>query len=146
MLMSDFLSRANANTTRALDEAIGKPCPYCGRSMGLDPHQRRPTRDHILPRCRGGTGNGADNIVISCAECNTDKANLSVGQFLLALALKDDPRALRVACLIAHLYYTLDVRSANQMVGGYGGQLGKGGCRLPDCTCVGTCEYQDAPA
>lgn len=49
------------------------PCFYCGKIAT--------TWDHIVPRKSGGK-NG-DNLVRACANCNGDKSNMSLLQFLL---------------------------------------------------------------
>lgn len=52
------------------------PCCYCGRMMSAArpkprnlPRMSLATRDHVLPRVRGGTF-AADNIRICCWRCN----------------------------------------------------------------------------
>lgn len=49
------------------------PCFYCGRPSE--------TWDHIVPKSLGGKG--IDNLVRACANCNGDKSNMSLLQFLL---------------------------------------------------------------
>lgn len=46
----------------------GHGCAYCGRQ------REKLTRDHVLPKYRGGTGDDG-NIVPACFSCNTDKAD-----------------------------------------------------------------------
>jgi len=56
-------------------------CIWCGRQTVL-PKKRRmagfkpraATRDHILPRSKGG-GNDWQNIVCACYKCNTDRGD-----------------------------------------------------------------------
>ncbi len=52
---------------RALFARDGYACQYCGSSSRL-------TVDHVVPRSRGG-GSGWDNVVTSCAPCNSRKAD-----------------------------------------------------------------------
>jgi len=54
-------------TRRALFARDEHVCQYCGASARL-------TIDHVVPRSRGG-GSGWDNVVSSCAPCNSRKAN-----------------------------------------------------------------------
>lgn len=54
----------------------GKRCPYCGNIMVIE-GVRRPTRDHVVPRCEGGTA-----ILIVCAECNAEKGAMPPDAFL----------------------------------------------------------------
>lgn len=44
----------------------GYRCVYCGR--------RADTRDHVVPRSRGGA-NTADNLVAACKRCNNAKGD-----------------------------------------------------------------------
>jgi HNH endonuclease len=46
--------------------AIGQPYRYCGNPMAV------PTRDHIRPRCRGGTLDGQNKALV-CDPCNQEK-------------------------------------------------------------------------
>lgn len=60
----------------------GKRCPYCGFIMiakghALDRGMRYPTRDHVVPRMRGGTA-----ILIVCAACNGEKGGMMPDAFL----------------------------------------------------------------
>lgn len=47
-------------------------CMYCGRHRSELRARQFLTRDHILPRSRGG-GNSWDNVVTSCSPCNNRK-------------------------------------------------------------------------
>lgn len=53
---------------RALFARDGWRCVYCGSSSS------RLTLDHVVPRSRGG-GSDWDNVVTSCAPCNTRKGD-----------------------------------------------------------------------
>lgn len=57
---------------RALLEEFDFRCAYCGRRGG------RLTRDHVVPRSRGGTDRIA-NIVPACRSCNSKKRDLLLG-------------------------------------------------------------------
>lgn len=150
MLMSTFLSPAPG--VGAHEDAIGKACPYCGATMA-ETNARRPTRDHVLPRARGGASDGPNNILIVCANCNCDKDDQTLGEFLLALAKVNDPRSYRIAMLISSIYTVLDVRDADRLVSGAIPRPRSAepprperristtsGCTLPDCGCVGFCK------
>ncbi len=54
----------------------GHRCAYCGNSRA-----ERYELDHIVPRSRGGA-NRVSNLVVSCHDCNVEKGNLSVEEFL----------------------------------------------------------------
>lgn len=47
----------------------------CATCCGWDrlPYERQATRDHIVPKSRGGKG--GDNLVLACRKCNEEKAN-----------------------------------------------------------------------
>ncbi|MCB9568021.1 MAG: HNH endonuclease [Myxococcales bacterium] len=53
-------------------------CAYCGLRLG----RGQVTRDHVIPRARGGP-NTADNLVPSCAACNQRKGCKPLLRFLL---------------------------------------------------------------
>jgi hypothetical protein len=79
--------------------ALGLPCPYCGEPMQFP--ERRPSRDHIEPRSRGGTL-APDNRAIVCQRCNTDKGSRSLGRWVYRLCRAGDPRARRIAAFALH--------------------------------------------
>lgn len=65
--------------------AHGLPCPYCGRQMDLRNAKLIPTRDHVIPRCRGGT-----ELVICCITCNTIKADMLPDQWRAYMTANPD--------------------------------------------------------
>ena len=54
----------------------GRKCAYCGNTKA-----ERYELDHIVPRSRGGA-NRVSNLVVSCHECNAEKGNRPVEEFL----------------------------------------------------------------
>jgi 5-methylcytosine-specific restriction endonuclease McrA len=59
----------------------GKACPYCGRQMLVRGHEeQRPTRDHVVPLCKGGTA-----ILMVCYGCNQRKGDIMPDVFLETL-------------------------------------------------------------
>ena len=54
----------------------GRRCSYCGSREA-----ERYETDHIVPRSRGGA-NRVSNLVVSCQECNIEKDNRPVEEFL----------------------------------------------------------------
>lgn len=72
---------------------IGKPCSYCGLPMDA------PTRDHIHPRRLGGTLD-EPNRAFTCDPCNSDKADMSLADWLAELRSAGDPRAPIVAAFV----------------------------------------------
>lgn len=62
---------------RQVIERDGTICVYCGWVLveSNDPHRaNRLTLDHIIPRSLGGR-NTLENLVVSCAPCNTAKGS-----------------------------------------------------------------------
>jgi hypothetical protein len=53
-------------TNRALFQRDSNTCQYCGESFS----PRHLTRDHVIPRCRGGK-NIWTNVVAACFVCNS---------------------------------------------------------------------------
>lgn len=52
-------------------------CQLCGLELSMAtkwPHQRTPTRDHVIPLSKGGT-HERSNLQLACAECNIRKSN-----------------------------------------------------------------------
>ena len=80
----------------------GQPCEYCGVTMDMHHPWRRPTRDHILPRSKGGT-NVQSNLTPSCAMCNETKGAMTIREFYEWLVETRDPRAERVGRFMARL-------------------------------------------
>ena len=59
-------------------------CPYCGGSLGSDPHA-----DHIYPVSKGGRS-VPKNMVYVCAKCNIMKSNLTLTGFIKKYSLDRD--------------------------------------------------------
>lgn len=68
----------------------GTRCPYCRKVMNSSV-MRQPTRDHIIPKAKGGS-NAPCNIAIVCRRCNYDKADRYLSEFYAWLRGYDDPR------------------------------------------------------
>ena len=73
------------------DKAKGR-CHYCGCLTLLKPtveqKHRQATRDHVLPKTRGGT-NDEDNIVLACHLCNKVKYDMTGEEFLHVITHKE---------------------------------------------------------
>lgn len=66
--------RTRAYTLAELWHMHGGRCKYCGRTTDMDSTgPNRATRDHVLPRAKGGKQSG--NLVLACAGCNEAKAD-----------------------------------------------------------------------
>lgn len=62
---------------------IGKPCPICGRRMGVSDNEFRipnpyPSVQHNIPISKGGT-NTIENISVICRSCNSSIRNNVTG-------------------------------------------------------------------
>lgn len=75
----------------------GKPCPYCGQPMRQG--RSRPSPDHLWPRSKGGAS--GLNIVYACQQCNHDKAEMTIDEWLAKLERNSDRRARHVKAFIA---------------------------------------------
>lgn len=51
-------------------------CAYCRRPLSIV----TATKDHIVPRSRGGTSHW-ENIALACATCNSTKGSMSAAEF-----------------------------------------------------------------
>ena len=49
-------------------------CQYCGRHRSNLGYRESLTRDHVVPKSRGG-GNGWRNVVTACSRCNLEKGD-----------------------------------------------------------------------
>ncbi len=70
-------------TNRTLFARDGFLCMYCGKEYG----EHQLTRDHIVPKCRGGKDSWV-NVVAACRRCNQFKGHRRVedaGMELIAL-------------------------------------------------------------
>lgn len=56
-------------------------CPYCGRIMRARHPHLKPTRDHVLPRSKGGTA-----ILFVCWRCNNEKGDTMPDVYLERLS------------------------------------------------------------
>lgn len=67
---------------------MSSACPYCERTM-VDGHPWfHPTKNHVVPRSKGGTV-----TVTACVTCNQDKADMELAEFYAALRRMGDERA-----------------------------------------------------
>ena len=69
---------------RKIVEQHGR-CYYCNDPFGSFAEDKLPTKDHVVPRGKGGA-NSWHNIVIACLRCNNQKGDLSLDDFLLIIA------------------------------------------------------------
>lgn len=100
---------------RSIPSAIGKPCPYCRRPMQRGQGKNsEPSRDHIMPRRKGGT---LAHKLICCKSCNEDKGDRTLWQWYAKLQTQKDWRAPNVAETIAALYEWLGHFAYMRIVG-----------------------------
>ena len=87
----------------------GFRCQYCGTQVGLGTG----TRDHVVPRCRGGADT-LSNVVTACRDCNSRKADRTPDE--AGMVLRSQPRGLtedeKVQCLLR----TVRVKERNTWV------------------------------
>ena len=67
-------------------------CWYCGKEIFNDTYDLkiRATRDHQIPKSRGGTGK-KNNMVDACHPCNTSKNKKTVDEFREYIRWKKSP-------------------------------------------------------
>ena len=67
--------RIGKRMTRAIHDREHGRCIYCGATEG-------PMHlDHVIPRSHGGW-DGADNLVLSCASCNSRRQDMSLHRYM----------------------------------------------------------------
>lgn len=98
---------------------VGRPCPYCGVAMTSHMEKKKlpsdVSRDHKLPRSRGGECRG-DNRIIVCRSCNSRKGSRTLAEWHLALSASSDPRARHVAAVLEADLRKLDFRKITNCV------------------------------
>lgn len=62
----------------------GNKCIYCENKFK---DVEDATIDHILPKIKGGTNN-INNLGLACSECNREKGNLLLTEYIRAKELK----------------------------------------------------------
>lgn len=74
----------------------GNACAWCG--YDLDRPNARPTRDHIVPKIKGGPTR-LENEVASCGSCNQKRGHASPSQYIESSRLERglEPNAALVA-------------------------------------------------
>lgn len=78
----------------------GPRCVWCATPFG---HLVRPTREHVVPRVRGGP-TWPENLVAACPRCNRDRGTASPVQWLDELAMRGlSPRRDVVAAALVAL-------------------------------------------
>lgn len=62
-----------------------KTCCYCNQPLNTLPDTKgnplRLTRDHIVPKSRGGSDNPC-NILFACVSCNSEKSDMTLDEYL----------------------------------------------------------------
>ncbi len=87
-LKLELLKELPGLTPSLLQEAEGKPCPYCSTPMVRGNIKLKPTRDHIRAKSRFKQRYG--RTIIVCSECNFMKGTFTLEEFIVSLSLKND--------------------------------------------------------
>ena len=67
---------------RKLISRFDGKCHYCHRPVEiLGECGNRPTREHLIPICRGGN-DALSNIALACEGCNQVKGDMTEGEYL----------------------------------------------------------------
>ena len=94
--MSTHAMRNEALTAQQL------PCPYCGNAMD-GTCGRFPTRDHIVPKSRGGARGDPSNILVVCFKCNNQKGDMLLSEWIMELMFGPPSRSAKVELVKAVL-------------------------------------------
>lgn len=79
-IVSDEMPRVVESEYHFYRWNVGKLlCVYCNEE--LTPTSR--TQDHVIPRCRGGSQLGRENLEPACFDCNSAKGDQSLLEFLV---------------------------------------------------------------
>ena len=84
---------APRDVRKAIVERDGPNCCWCG-CVTHDPAivgsaaPDTQTLDHIVPRARGGTGQGPANLVIACYACNQARGSLDLEEWVAVLIVR----------------------------------------------------------
>lgn len=73
--------------SRLAERHHGKPCGYCSRPMDKNSDALRATRDHSIPRSKGGTSSPK---IICCHKCNGLKGDMLPDEW--AAYMRANPR------------------------------------------------------
>lgn len=99
-----------------VERSEGRPCPFCKLTMTRKLAHRVPSRDHLVPRSRGGDRRDGNRLII-CRSCNADKDNMTLLEFVRYLKQRNDPRAGHVAQLILDILASVPTVLARKMIG-----------------------------
>lgn len=78
-LIADRLPRVFESEYHFYRWNVGKLlCVYCGVELT----RKNRSQDHVIPRCRGGSTMGRDNLEPSCIQCNSAKGDKRLLEFL----------------------------------------------------------------
>ena len=88
--------------TSSSDSLQGCRCVYCARIMYGEQTGAAPTRDHAVPKSRGGTM-ATSNRLIACFECNQLKNDRTLEEWLVALKFAGSFRLPLVTEALAYL-------------------------------------------
>lgn len=59
-------------------------CCFCGIDMRLLPDKVTYTKDHLVPKCKGGN-DSVDNKKTCCSDCNSEKGSRTLKQYVILL-------------------------------------------------------------
>jgi hypothetical protein len=130
----------------SIKKAHGRPCPYCGTEMivtGNRPGEHIPnraSRDHIRPRSEG-MQLLPRNRCYCCAQCNSDKSNLTLVAWAQKLKEVGDMRWMLVEAYIRRVYEKSLPEHRDQLFADFlvGHSHYPPFCSFPHCNCTKNC-------
>lgn len=61
---------------------------------------RFPTRDHVVPKSRGGSGHSS-NILVVCSPCNGQKGSMLLSEWIMELLFGPPSKSGKLECVVA---------------------------------------------
>lgn len=84
------MRRLSDNRKKEVYNITGGRCYYCGQKIKFNEFQI----DHFIPKAYGGQG--GDNLVPACADCNMAKADKTIEEFRTTIGSYHDNFQIRV--------------------------------------------------
>jgi len=90
-------------------------CCYCGISMKKLPKGVTYTKDHLVPKCKGGN-DSIQNKKPCCSDCNSEKGSRNLKQYIVHLNKELDrlkKHSINYSASLKHLIYITELKIFN---------------------------------